>query len=316
MGVINAENLLSFRSSAELFNRVKKRLSSFDAQNMIDEGDFYEYVVEILERLGLSVYGECEAVIHVRDFKAKLPCNFRYWYAAYKVHPEVGFVPSINEQRPWIWYQDNEISTICKSGNGNCCISCQDDPNGREIQKVVVRTFVNGDEFRDQCFREPLPLFLSPNVKDKCSPHAKKVVPSAWNEVTIDHDRTMHFRFKEDEVYMQYYGLPFDENFLPMIPDHTIYEKAIEYYIYTMLFETFYLNSSVPNIANQLKYVKEEFDRNYMPMALYFSKLPSFQRTVQSIKLMRSKGKWAEWNFDRTRAGENPIRGYTGFPIV
>ena len=315
MGVINAENTLSFRSSSELFNKIKKRLSPFDAQNMIDEGDFYDYVVEILELLGVAVYSECEAVVHVREFKAALPCNFKLWYAAYKVHPEVGFVPSINEQKPWIWYQHNEVSQICPAYSGNCRIGC-DDPNGKSITKIVVRTFVNGDSYNDYPFRDPLPLFLSPNVKDRCSPHAKKVIRTSWNEVTIDHNRTMHFRFKEDEVYMQYYGLPFDENFLPMIPDNTMVESAIEYYIYTKLFETFYLTSSVPNIANQLKYVKEEFERKYMPQALYWVKLPSFARTVQSIKLMRSKGKWAEWMYDRTRAGETPIRGYTGFPIV
>lgn len=315
MGKINAENLLKFRSSTELFNRVKKRLSSYDSQNMIDEGDFYEYVVYILEKLGVAVYRECEAVIHVRDFKAKLPCNFKLWYAAYKVHPEVGFVPSINEQKPWIWYQDNEISQICPAFSGNCKIGCN-DPEGLGKTKIVVRTFVNGDNFSDYNFREPIQLFLSPNVKDRCAPNALKMIRTRANEVTIDDEGWLHTRFEKDEVYLQYYGLPFDENFLPMIPDQSSIEKSIEYYIYTMLFEEWYLNSSVPNIAQQLKYVKDEYEHNHFPQALYYVKLPSFQRCVESIRLIRSKGKWAEPNFDRTRAGETPIRGYTGFPII
>lgn len=315
MGVINAENLIAFRSSAELFNRVKKRLSSYDAQNMIDEGDFYDYVVYILEKLGVAFYRECEAIIHVRDYKAELPCNFKIWYTAYKVHPEVGFVPSINEQKPWIWYQDNEISQVCPGFAGNCKIDCS-NPDGNGKTKIVVRTFVNGDSYNDYNFREPMELFLSPNVKDHRDPRAKKVLRTHLNEVTIDDEKILHTRFKEDEVYIQYYGLPFDENFLPMIPDQSSIEKAIEYYIYTMLFEEWYLNSSVPNIGQQLQYVKNEYEHQHWPQALYYAKLPSFQRTVQSIRLMRSKGKWAEWNYDRTRAGETPIRGYTGFPIV
>jgi hypothetical protein len=315
MGVINAENTLKFRSSVELFNRVKKRLSSFDSQNMIDEGDFYQYVVYVLEQLGLAVYRECEAIIHVRDFKADMPCNFKEWYAAYKVHPEVGFVPSINEQKPWIWYQDNEISQVCPAASGNCKIGCE-NPDDFGKTKIVVRTFVNGDNYSDYRFRNPILLELSPNVKPRNSPHGEKIIHAKLNEVTLDDEGVLHTRFKHDEVYLQYYGLPFDENFLPMIPDQASIEKAIEYYIYSMLFEEWYLNSSVPNIGQQFQYVKNEYDHKHWPQALYWAKLPSFQRTIQSIRLIRSKGKWAEWNFDRTRKGETPMRGYTGYPII
>lgn len=314
MGKINAENLLQFRSSAELFNRIKKKLSSFDSQNMIDEGDFYGYVVYVLEALGVAVYRECEAVIHVEHHKAKMPCNFKYWYAGYKVHREFGNVPSINEQRPFIFYQDNEISQICPASSGNCKIGC-DDPNGKSITKVVVRTYVNGDEFMDH-YAHGQELFLSPNVREKCDPNARKVNRTHLNEVTIDDEGYLHTVFEKDSVYLQYYGLPFDKDFLPMIPDQSSIEKAIEFYIYTQLFEEWYLNSSVPNIAQQLKYVKDEYNHMHWPQALYYVKLPGFQRTIQSIKLMRSKGKWAEWNFDRTRVGENNTRGYAGFPIV
>jgi|GEM_PF-1801968 hypothetical protein len=309
MGIINAENLLSFRSTTELFNRIKKRLESFDSQNLIDEGDFYDYVVEILEKLGVAVYRECEWVGHVKDHKVKLPCNFRFWYAGYKVHPEYGNVPSINEQRPWIWYQDSEITQECKPG---CTIECNKEDHGRV--KVVVRTFVNGDEgvFNHHA---PTLLILSPNVKDRQAPHAERMIPTHANEVTIDDEKILHTRFKEDSIYLQYYGLPMDENMLPMIPDNTMIEKSIEYYIYKMLFETWYFNSTVPGIANQLKYVSDKYDHEYWPQALYFVKLPSFQRCLQSIRLMRSKGKWMNPNFDRTRVGGHH-RGYTGFPIV
>lgn len=314
MGVINAENQLKFRSSSELFNRVKKKLTTFDSQNMIDEGDFYDYVVDILEQLGVSVYKECEAILHVEDFKAKLPCNFKYWFAGYKVHREWGFVPSINEQKPWIYYQDTSINKVCPDGSGNCCVNCQP---GKDLEqtKIVVRTFVNGDNFEDSgCFRNPIPLFLSPNVKNHRAPHALKIIRTHANEVTIDDEGWLHTRFKHDQVYLQYYGLPFDDNLLPMIPDNTIIEHAIEYYIYTQLFETWYLNSTVPNIAQQLKYVKDEFDRKHFPEAKYFCKLPSFQRCLESIRIMRSKNKFYQFTFDKTKVGATYYG--LGFPTI
>lgn len=311
MGVINAENTLKFRSSTELFNRIKEYLSSYDSSDLIDDGKFYQYVVEILEKLGVSVYRECEAVIEVHEYKAKLPCNFKYWYAGYKCHRHSETVPSINEQKPWIYYQDNEISQICPSNSGNCRVTC---PQDLGKTKIVIRTFVNGDNFEEH-FRDPIPLFLSPNVKDRCDPDCMKVVRAHGNEVTIDDEGFLHTVFKKDHVYLQYYGLPFDENFLPMIPDQSSIESAIEYYIYTKLFEGWYLNSTVPDAVQKLQYVKIEYEKHF-GQCLYYSKLPSFQRCIQSIKLLRSKGKWAEWNFDRTRAGETAIRSHTGYPIV
>jgi len=145
------------------------------------------------------------------------------------------------------------------------------------------------------------PLYLGPNVKNYCDPHCMRVVPAGWNEVTI-HDKTMRFRFKENHVYMQYWGIPFDENYLPMIPDESIIESAIEYYIYTKLFEKWYLNSTVPDIANKLKYVKPEYEE-YFKQAKYFVNLPSFQKMCQSIRIMKGNLKFYNPTVDRTRVG-------------
>lgn len=312
MGVINAENQMAFRSSDELFAKIKKFANSFDSQNLIDESDFYDYIVDILDDLGVAVYRECEAVIQVKNFKAKLPCNFKYWYAGYKTHHgDFGFTPSINEQKPWIYYQDNEISQVCPDNLGNCCIDCQP---GKEVgkTKIVIRTFVNGDNF-EECFHNPLPLVLSPNVKDRCAPHAMKQIRTHWNEVTIDDQHWLHTKFEHDHIYLQYYGLPYDDNFLPMIPDVSQISHAIEYYIYKMLLEKWYLNDTVPNIGQKLQYFSMEANTKFAE-AEYYVKLPSFRRMIQSIRTMRSKQKFYQFAFDKTKVGAD----YYGlsFPII
>lgn len=312
MGVINAENLMAFRSSDELFARINKFAESFSSQNMIDETDFYLYIVEILEKLGVSVYRECEALIKIKNFRGKLPCNFKYWYAGYKCHRgEYGFVPSINEQRPWIYYQDNEISQVCPDNAGNCCIDCQPGNEGKT--KIIIRTFVNGDSHEDN-FHNPSPLFLSPNVKSKAAPHCMKQIRTHMNEVTIDDQHWLHTKFEHDHVYLQYYGLPYDDDFLPMIPDVTQIEEAIEYYIYKKLLQKWYLNDTVPNVIQKLQYFDIEY-KNAFANALYYVKLPTFQRTIQSIRTMRSKGKYFNFAFDRTRVGAS-YAGLSFFPTI
>lgn len=298
MGVINAENMMQFRSSSELFNRIKNTLKSYDSQNMIDTGDFYDHVVYVLERLGVGVFEECEALVRVEHKKAKLPCNFKWWYAAYKCTPNWTQTPSINEQIPWIYYQDTEITKQCNGGKQNCCIECVGE-TGKN--KIVIRTFVNGDPFI-QTFHNPIALSLSPNVKDKCAPNCLKIVPSHGLEVTIDHKGYIHTHFDNDCIYMQYYGLPFDENYLPMIPDVPMIEQAIEYYILTKLFEDWYLNSTVPDAAQKMQYAEQKYNF-HMGEALYYVKLPSFQKMVQSLRMMRNRLKFYNFNHDRTRVG-------------
>lgn len=299
MGVINAESTLSFRSTKELFSRINGYLESFAANNLIDTGDFYDYIIYIYDQLGVGAWKECEALVEVKNHHAKLPCNFKIWQAAYKCHRNVGgeSAPSINEQMPWIWYQQAELSTVC----ANDFNVEKTGPQGEIVKnKLVVRTFVNGDPIFNE-FHHMEPLFLGPNVKDRNDPRCMKVVPAKYNEVTIQ-DKIMRFQFKEDHVYMQYYGLPFDEFGLPMIPDESSLEKCIEFYIYTQLFEKWYLNSTVPDIANKLKYVKEEY-RTHFAQAKYYVNLPSFKKMCQAIRTMKGNLQFYQPLHDRTRVG-------------
>jgi hypothetical protein len=303
MGVINPANTLQFRSSSELFARVKQRLASFDSQNMLDEGAFYDDVFYVLNQLGAAVFKECEALVEVKDHRGKLPCNFKLWYAAFKCHRDFGpTAPDINEQnnfgQPWIWYSDAELTQPCKDAR-NCSVSCCDREGGK--LRIVVRTFINGT-WNENCFREPIPLILSPNVKDKCAPHCMKVVRSKENEVTIDHDGYLRTHFKEDTIYMQYYGFPMDDDFLPLIPDNESVEKAIEYYIYKMRFEEWYFNQRVPDIVDKLQYANQQYDYHF-GQARYWCRLPSFQNLVQAIRVQRGNNKFYQFQFDRTRVG-------------
>ena len=308
MGIINAENTLKFKSSQILFDRIKKRLSSFDAQGLIDDGDFYKHVKYILEQLGQAVYKECEAVVHVKHKKTKLPNNFYMFHAAFKCTPFFNNQPpSINEQKPIIYYTDTEVTQVCPN---KCCIECVGNELGKT--KIVIRTFVNGEEHESH-FRNPILLRLSPNVKVPCTEDCLSLLPSAKDEITIDDNHTLHAHFEDGSIYLQYYGLPFDENELPMIPDNEDIERAIEYYIYTQLFEEFYWNSTVPNIAPMLQDVRAQYDRFYLPQARYWAKLPSFQKMVESIRRSRNRKKFYYMAGDRTIAAPTSFGYGSGF---
>lgn len=293
MGVINAENTLSFKSSDSLFDRIKKRLSSYDSAGLMDDGDFHKHVKYILEDIGQAVYKECEAVVEVKDFKAKLPDNFSRFHAAYRCTFNWRNAPkSINEQKPWIYYMDTEITRDCPE---KCSIGCEPE-FGRT--KIVIRTFVNGEENNCGTSRNPRLLKLSPNVKEQCTEDCLSLFCPQGDEITVK-DGNILTRFNEDSIYIQYLGLPIDANGLPMIPDNEHVEKAIEYYIYTQLFEEWYWNSTVPDIARMLADVRQQYDY-HIGMARYWAKLPSFQKMIQSIRRQRGKLKFYQLLTDRT----------------
>lgn len=292
MGVINAENMLQFKSSEQMFARIKKRLSSYDAEDLIDDGDFHKHVVYILEELGVAVQRECEAIVHVKGFKVKLPNGFKQYYAAWRANSKGGTSQSINEQNnPWIYYQDTEITRDCPS---NCKWECCKDDYGK--MKIVIRTFVNGGE-NEYYFENFSGLRLSPH-RTICE-DGQKISKAYPNEIFIDDQGYMHTGFENGSVYMQYFGLPIDERGLPMIPANESVERAIEYYIYTQLFEEFYWNSTVPNIGNMLQDARNQYGF-YMPQARYWAKLPSFQKMLNSIRKSRARNKFFNFAVDNT----------------
>lgn len=292
MGVINAENLLKFKSTDSMFARIKKKLSSFDAQGLIDDGDFHKMVADVCSDIGVGVFRECEAVIPVKDRKARLPKNHKIFHAAYACTANFNSVKSINEQKPIIYYTDTEISKVCPN---KCCIECVGDESKT---KVVIRTYVNGDDYCT--FRNPVLLSLSPNVKALCTEDCASRFCANGDEITIDDEGYIHTVFDEGHIYLQYYGLPFDENELPMIPDDQDYERAVEYYIYKELFQEFMWNSTVPGVERFYMDAKNDYFSLYFPQAKYKANLPSFQKTIQSIRRQRNRGKFWYFAGDRT----------------
>jgi len=305
MGVINAENFLKFKSSKPLFDRIKKRLSSYDSMGLIDDGDFHQYVKDILDKLGQAVYKECEAVLPVKDFKARLPNNFKFFHVAYRCSFTWQGVKSINEQKPLFFYTDTEISRECC--DSKCTLQCVPDNVGRT--KVVIRTFVNGGDECTAVSNHQRLLILSPNVRDLCTEDSLSVLGHRHghhvqdcDEIGFDENiKHILTRFDQDSIYIQYYGLPMDENGLPMIPDETHIEKAIEYCIYATLFEEWYWNTSIPDIVRILADARQQYDY-HLGMAMSWAKLPSFKRMIQSIRRQRASRKFYYFGNDKTIA--------------
>lgn len=292
MGIINAENTLRFRDSDELYARVMKALNTYVAMGLVDDGDFNGHLKDCLEDIGQAVYRECEMVIPVVDYKAELPANFHKLHAAYRCAGEFRANKEINEQKPQIFYSEVDVDQNCQS---DCCITCD---NYSDPVNIVVRTYINGNE--GTCnYRNPQLLRISPNVREQCTEDSLSLFCPSNDEITIKEDVILTM-YTDADLYIQYFGLPMNQDGMLMVPDNSNMERFIEYYIIVAVLEELYLNSSAPDIAGKLPYFVQKKDY-YERSAVYFAKLPTFERMVQAIRRTRNRNKFYNPISDRTK---------------
>jgi hypothetical protein len=165
---------------------------------------------------------------------------------------------------------------------------------------------VNGEDECTGTSNQHRLLILSPNVKELCTEDSLSIHSHehhhSHDEISFDKDiKHILTRFDDDSIYLQYYGLPMDEFGLPMIPDQNHIENAIEYHIYSMLFEEWYWNATVPDIVRVLADARQQYEF-HMGMATSWVKLPSFKRMIQSIRRQRASRKFYYFGNDNTVA--------------
>lgn len=284
MSTINPANNLQFKKNDALFARIRKRLRSFDNAGLLDEGDWYWYIKEMLDNLGVSVYKESEALVMVKDYKGPLPDDFSFLYAAYKCTPKGVFNSKNNlwPQTGFVFYIDetHEPYRQCK----NCFSAKRDFIEG---EKYTIRTYIQGEPTILD-FNEPQLLKIGAGAKSFCTSDCKNknIFSNNMSEITID-KTTLYSNFQEDGVLLKYYAFPLDPaTGLPLIPDNTIFEKAIEDYIVYCTLKDMYLNSEIPDFERKLAMIAADYEKSF-GQAQFLSKLPSFQTTVNKIRVDR-----------------------------
>lgn len=287
MGNITAYNKNLFKSSKFLFSRVKRLLQSYDLANRIDEGEFPQYVKEILNRLSVGVFRETQAILKVTDYKASLPDDYDRLYSIYRCKGETR--EEVQEQGGFKFVTDVTRQFILDTGG------CEINPceNSKKlIEELNVKTYVIEEQTTHQMvFKDVTPLRLSPNVnrqKEFGDIHNKIHTPHI-DEITID-GHHIHTNFDGDYIYMKYYGFPIDEDGQIEIPDIQQVEDALYWYIVYNILLSFWFDSSVPDIQNKWQKAELEYEKAFAE-AKYYLKLPSFTQMVDALRKTRSQNK-------------------------
>jgi len=283
MSVINPANNLQFKKNDALFARIRRRLRSFDNAGLLDEGDWYWYIKDMLDMIGMSVYEEKEAIVMVKNYKGPMPDDFSFLYAAYKCTPaDSDSKATLFPQTGFVFYIDETHEPYRQCTN---CYSAKRD--FIEGEKYTIRTYIQGEPTIIK-FRQPTLLRLGSNAKSFCTKDCKnkQILGQCQDEITIDKS-TLYANFESDGVLMKYYALPLDpETGLPLIPDNTFFEKAIEDYIIFRTTQDLWLNNEIPDFDRKYQVVEAEHQKSFA-QAQYIAKLPSFQTVINKIRVDR-----------------------------
>lgn len=278
-------NNIQFKSSEIVFSKVRRFLKSFDFAGLIDEGEFPTYVKEVLNNLGIGVFKEQRAILTVKDGKACLPGNFKFYQAAFKCEvDEFAWRDKQNSAHLQSSLSfERDVTQDFYLDYNDCQISCNEGSRSI-IESINIKSTVYSKA--DATFNRIIPLNITKHI-DRELLASEEVYLKEGGLYSISFDKNnVYTNFKEGIIYIEYFGLPINEGELEY-PDIHWVEKAIEWYIIYQILLSFMFNSSVPDIMNKVQKAEIEYN-NAISESKYYLKMPSFQTSINAIRRKRT----------------------------
>lgn len=238
-------------TTQSLIEEVKSDLSKYADANLLDENSMYRDIVKGLKKFGNDVTSLHETVVEVVEGEATLPENFSQLYFAYLCEP-TSFTPEveIHHLQDSIFYTERTERT--REWN-----ECEANCETRTDTVIKENLYFREKKIAEYGYGNPQLLTLGKSFR-KSACHAScrnRIVRDNPNEIVII-ETTLQANFKKGHIYMQYYGLPLDENGMIGIPDtfNGSLEEYLEYRTKRKIAERLIGNNDAIGLSNMLGY--------------------------------------------------------------
>lgn len=231
----------------DIIAKVKRDFQKYTDAGLVDEDELYRDLIFALKKFGNDVTILQESVVEVKDGYAKLPKSFFSLYFAYLCEP-LGYV------RNDVEFQDLQsshyfVERTKKNSHWNECDACCEEKSESYVRENVY--FSSGRvEF---IYQNPTLLRLGKAFKkDSCHKDCRnRIVKDNPNEIVINNYQ-LQANFNEGYIYLQFYGLPVDEEGNIEVPESANghLETYIEYYLKRRLAEVLMGNNDAQGLAN------------------------------------------------------------------
>ena len=240
----------------DIIAKVKRDLQKYTDAGLVDEDELYRDLVFALKKFGNDVTYLQETVVEVKDGYAELPRNFFSLYLAYLCEPFAYTVKDVefHDLQSSHYYVERTKQTSKWSECEACC-------DTKEETYVRENLYFNSGRV-EFFYKNPTLLKLGKAfVKDSCHADCRnKIVRDNPNEIVINNYR-LQANFNEGSIYLQYYGLPKDEDGNIEVPESANghLELYIEYYLKRRLAEVLMANNDAQGLSNLYSvYVQQE----------------------------------------------------------
>lgn len=242
-----------------LIAEVKSDLSKYADAHLLDEDSMYRDIILGMKRFGNDIMELHEAVVEVKDGYAELPETFRSLYFAYLCKP-LGYKKNSD---PEVEFHDLQSSHFYQertryNRKWTECDSCSEDMSEDVIRENLYFKHTKVAEFY---YGSPQLLKLGATFnKNNCHTKCRnKLIVDNPNEIVILNYR-LQANFNEGSIYMQFYGIPVDEDGNINIPEskNGHIETYLEYYVKRRIAERLLGNKDAAGIGELYKVYKQE----------------------------------------------------------
>lgn len=298
----------------QLAGEVKTLLKKYEDSGHVSDSNIIMFIMDRLKIFGNNVMVDYEDVIPISDFRGMLPSNLYRVNAMFRCRQcepikkpcepcsECGVDdpedckprPYPTAQKMFKWVETNKYRETLTD-----CDVCEP-----EIQTTVGCEITYVPEVAKFELRGRIPLsygkgMMSGMCTDACKgyhDHQSKY------QVEIVNKRMLKTSFPEGSIYVQYYGIPLDENNRPMIQNSNkgyVYEH-IKYYVVTKILEYIIIeNERAIPIYNLMRQNMMETERK----AIVDSKVSTFSN--ESYIRMHARNRLNTEQYFKTRPGAN-----------
>lgn len=273
-----------------LIAQIKSDLSKYDDASLIDDTSLYRDITLGLKRFGNDIMQLHETMVEVKQGYGELPPSFFSLFVAYLCNPAGYKSQTFTQQDPLISSIVYKEKVINEKVWSECEAGCE------TVTENVIREniYYNGKALQLH-YANPTLLSLGKSF-NKSNCHAacrNKLVKDNPNEIVIL-DYRLQANFNDGYIYMQYYGLPVDEEGnieIPNTPNGHL-ETYLEYFLKRRLTERLMGNNDALGLQNLYQVYKgeETIALRNASTELKMSKLkPSTFKKIQRLNQLESR---------------------------
>lgn len=245
-----------------------------DNPHLIDESSIYRWVNMALKKFGTNIMDKRESVSHINNYKGTTPSDFgkialAVYCEPYSCHIK-GSKEKVLQSRVWVDRVETEyaydriyFNDVCEFEN--CHKDCECKNRQKSTNHIVEKLSIDLNDYHFH-YRNPQYVKLGRDVirescMDACINRGVKDSPYSINIK----GQMIYANFRKGAIYMEYYGLPQDEDGVPIIPhsQNGYLEEYIEYNVKRKILEDAIMSKDASNLITMFQFYNQKENELY-----------------------------------------------------